>query len=404
MDDAADLEGELRVEPPFKVTPQTAKMYQSNLRSLINYSERLRASEDDAEPVALTLTDLVTDFLARDDLTLQTQRNYRSALLWHARSRGSASKASRAVVSEAAKMIALLEETRSRAGRPKGEEAAPKTIPEADYQDLVAELQRRAVLGSAWADRACTWAMAAMASGVRPHEWVGTHWDPKDPMQLRVPTGKMKITPPAFTRKHMSQEERAVLREAAPVGAAVVREVPIDTRFQHETVDAHLRCLRTWLESWRAQRETRGPGRPSRKRLDDSQIVPVEQLSDNEIEEGYTAYYNGARNAIRMACQTLWAGEKFYSLYSMRRQFSANSRAQHGPERTAQIMGHTSPDTPAAAYYGKQGAAHSRYRTLGAERIGREGSAMPQELREELANRRGGPQNDGLDNFEEAQK
>jgi len=384
---------EAPIDGPFPIRPQTELSYRKSLKTMTRYSEALRREEpDETEAVPVTLTDVVRDFLARDDLAPSTSKNYRASLLWHARCVASG-PGSESLRKEARSLIPILEEERNEPGRPR----------EADYQQLVAELQRAAIAGSLWSSRAGAWLMAGVLTGVRPGEWTSARWSEHNPLDLVVTTGKAKLCEPAFVRKQVSREQAERQGLAFGLDTPFERTIPLEREFDQEVVDNHLRYLVSWLTTWKDQQNTRRPGRPSKKEMAAAQAVPLEQLTEAEIEEAYAAYYDGVRSAMRQACLRLWNGEKMYSLYSARGQFSANARAEHGPGRTSELMGHTSPDSPTAAHYGKQRSAHGRYRGLGAERIRRDGSAMPEEAREHLQQRRLGGAGEQPDSFDDAE-
>ena len=370
-------------EAPFPVKPRTEKHYRAHLRSMTRYSEALRReSPDENEAVGVTLTDLVTDFLARSDLAPSTAKGYRAALLFEARSLAHRAR-SAALQAEARRLIPLLEERRQVGGRPREKETI-RLMPEADYHELVAELHGRAISGSLWAARASAWLMAGVITGVRPGEWTSARWHPEQPQILIVATGKTHLCEPAFVREQMNQELADRQRQGLDLHESAEREIPIGSEFDREAVASHMRNLASWLMAWPHQQTHRGPGRPPRADLSALPLTPLEQLTPEQLEQGFEAYYNGARSVIRQACMRLWQGEKLYSLYSARRQFSANTRAALGPARASTLMGHSAPDSPSAAFYGKQGSAHDRFRRMGAERIREQGSAMPEEVRARL--------------------
>jgi hypothetical protein len=377
----------LHIDRPFPIGSSTERLYTKNLKTLTRYSEACRREDqDETEVVPVTFADVVRDFLVREDLSAGTWKIYRASLLWQARVTASSSPTP-ALVREALELIPLLEDDRQVAGRPR-ERDSSNLIPEQDYQQLLAELQRAAIAGSLWASRASAWLMAGVLTGVRPGEWTTAAWDSSDPRTLIVTTGKAKLCEPAFARAQMDRELAERQRLGFDLRVPSSRPIPIESDFDREVVDNHLRYLVSWLTTWRDQQTTRRRGRPSKQVMAAARAVPLEQLAEAEIEDAYAAYYNGVRSAIRMACQRLWAGDKLYSLYSARSQFSANARAQHGPDRASELMGHSSPDSPATAHYGKQGAAHTRYRRLGAERIRQQGPAMSPDVREHLESRR----------------
>jgi len=73
-------------------------------------------------------------------------------------------------------------------------------ISESDLEKLLDELYRVG-MKSIWARRTATWALAGLASGLRPIEWLSARWDSNDPSILLARTAKVKLREPAFMRK-----------------------------------------------------------------------------------------------------------------------------------------------------------------------------------------------------------
>lgn len=349
-----------------QIKPRTLITYTRALKTMIRAAEDKRRGElDETDHVPVTLTNLVEDLAEREDLASGTVNIYRSALLWHARNTA-ATSTHPGLVEEAKAMTRVLESFRKQGGRPKNDGAVP--IPELDYSRLLAELLDRAVEDSDWAARAHAWLMAGVITGVRPAEWPGARWAPDDERTLEVTTGKVKLSEPAFIRAKLAAEDLA--RHGPGRTPPATRLIRVERAFDREVVQTHLEYLAAWLRAWRHSRTARGPGRPpARAAAAAQQSVPLDQLAQEEIDEAYTAYYNGVRSVIRRACLKLWGGERMYSLYSARHQFSANARAEVGPAAAAELMGHTRPDSPSAAHYPSRHAAHSRSRASAGERL-----------------------------------
>lgn len=355
-----------RIPPAGEIANNTRRAYEKVIRALTTAgAEKRRRDLRCDEPVFVSLTNLVEDLAGRPDLAPSTRMFYRSALLWLARTIAAECREASGV-DEAIKTVKILEGYRFTVGCPRSGRARP--IPEADYDQLRAELLRRAYAGSDWAGRAYVWLMAGVLSGVRPAEWLEAGWL-GDGSALVVITGKVKIAGPAFMRGQDGRED--LLPHGDAVAAPLCRTIPIAAS-KRKIVQAHMDLLHTWLGSWRQQRRLRRTGRPSAtSRANTSkECTPLEDLSPQELEDGYTAYYNGVRSAIRYACLKLWDGSRMYSLYSARHQFSANMRAEVGPIVASELMGHSRPDSPAAGHYPGRHAAHTRSRQIGALRPG----------------------------------
>lgn len=392
---------------PLDVKQTSERTYKVAIRTLYTYTEKKRHAAEGAdsdEVVGVTLTEVVEDFLGRDDLSESTYKGYRAAVLWHARKQ-TIDGATPGVREEARGLVPRLEAARLQTGRPK-EDTGPSWIPEADYHDLNNELMRRGHAGSRWADRAHAWLMAGTASGLRPGEWLEAKWDTEDLTCLVVVTGKAKLFEPAYIRKKLSSELARL-----PVQRQLedrTRRVPIERRFEREIVDTHLQYIDEFLRSWRIEKGKRQAGRPPSKpaALAPQQLPlpPRDSLSPEEMEQAFKAYYLSVRDVIRHACLRLWAGEKLYSLYSARHQFSANKRAEVGPAETAAQMGHSSADSNSAASYASRHGAHARSKAAGAERLRSQGPEMDEQLRQQLAERRRhGGEGEG-DTFDDADR
>jgi hypothetical protein len=76
----------------------------------------------------------------------------------------------------------------------------------------------------------------------------------------------------------------------------------------------------------------------------------------------FKKYHDECAHVLRRTCRKLWGTKKAFTLYTMRKQFSANMKAVHGSDITAELMGHSSSDSPSAAFYGKANQAHARFK------------------------------------------
>lgn len=294
---------------PALIAEVTQELYEKIFRRLIKYSSDLR-SHDQLEPVSLSPVQLVDDLYERQDIRSSSFSTYRSALLWIFSSRLEENPAYQAGldrIHERSKMAS--------GGEPpqKGRTRRKKVIPESDFHLLIDELTGLSSR-SKWSYRTMYWLHAGLATGLRPVEWENAHWANDDHDRLDVKNAKRKVSPAAFLRKSAIKPLTGIPEE---------RQIPVQPadRFY---IEQHMRLI------------------------------------DEAAAEGVplAEYYQQCRRALWRACRKLWNGRKVYSLYTMRGQYSANSRAAVGPAATSVLMGHSREDTPSAAHYGKANQAH----------------------------------------------
>lgn len=328
--------------PPIKKV--TEDLYRRIVRRLIRHSTHER-SIDPLEPVMVSPTMLVDDLYARTDLEPSSFSTYRSALLWHLASH-------RGEPGYAEGEARLHERTNSAAGEAlqKTKPRRRKVIPESDLHLLIEELTSLSSR-SKWAYRTIYWLMSGLSTGLRPIEWSSAAWEDAEHTALVLDNAKIKLAAPGFLRKgagaqiaddleggDLDDEDEIQADPAAGEYKSTVpptRRVPVPNRQDRFFIEKHLDLL-------------------------------AEQLA-----EGVTLkhYYEQCRRALWRSCRKLWGTKKTYSLYTMRGQYSANQRAAVGSGKTSELMGHSRPDTPSAAHYGKANQAHKGF----AERRGQDG-------------------------------
>ena len=310
--------------PPPAIAQVTKDFYEKLVRQMAKMSSSKR-SIDPLEPKIVSPSEMVEDLFARKDLRESSFETYRSALTWHLRCHITAEPYRDALI----RMLKLQRERAESLSEPrKRRRRKAKVIPESDFKVLVEELAAQSSR-SKWSYRAQYFLMAALATGVRPIEWLHAVWDDEEKTAIRVVTAKQKISAPGFMR----DKPRAGIQDEATdehdelSGAPEERTIPIEDRDRF-SVETHMNMLQQELA--------------------------------NGVE--YRQYYAGVRQAVLRACTRLWGGRKKYSPYVMRSQFSANSRAVVGADATATLMGHKRPDTPSMGRYGKSQQAHSQFR------------------------------------------
>jgi len=328
------------------VKERTEQGYQKQVNALYNRSIEARTTDWEMR-AQVSIIQVLDDFLARTDLAKSTARTYRSALIWHVR------KAPKPNPDHFTALTRL--EALNLPKGPKNSTRRPKVISEADLDKLMDELYRVGIK-SIWAKRTATWVLAGLASGLRPIEWLSARWDHDDPTILLTQTAKVKLRAPAFMRKeapfqapdpaadqlgddHFHHEE-SYLEDfqhwnACPDQDAPPREIPIEDLDQQMQVTAQMGAI------WSA--------------------IPSD-LSQDDLDKAFKKYHDQCRKILYRACHAIWHGKKTYSLYTMRGQFSANTKALKGSDVTAERMGHSSKHSPSTGYYGKGNQAHKAYK------------------------------------------
>ncbi len=283
------------------------------------WAVRKRTFDPEEIPV-VTALDLVQDTMAREELSPRSKNAYRAALLWRLRQQTRLDTVDK-------EALALLEKWAPWAlPKPK---LRPRAIRLADVETLNDELLNQGSQGGKWALRTSYWLQAGLATGLRPREWLHATWADEEKTSLHVMCGKTKLSTPAFLQNSVRFDQRA-----EPFGTGVIeRTIPVGKDFDRMVIDAHMQSIRSTI---------------------DFAATPAEQ------DKQFARYYNQCRICLHRTCHKLWKGRKGYSLYTMRSQFSANTKAALGSGAAATLMGHSSADSPSAAYYGKASQAHTR--------------------------------------------
>jgi len=303
--------------------------YMKSVMAAVRHSKAKRTI-DWEDPANVSITQVVQDLEEREDLTRETKLVARSALLWYIKSgQVQASEDTR-------RGMSMLESMTAPRGR-KPTLIRPKTISEEDLAKLMDEIYDRTDK-SAWARRCAVWICAGLVTGARPIEWLHAGWSDEEKTTLRLKNAKVKLLAPAFIRKDAKEDHPDLesLHYWDLDESEHFREIPLDKEADRSMVENHLYCI--------------------------SEFAP-HGMSEKGRHLEFQKYHNECALVIRRACRKIWGNKKSFSLYTMRGQFSANMQAAHGPEKTAELMGHSSADSPSAAYYGRQKYAHSRFKS-----------------------------------------
>ncbi len=302
-----------------KIKDKTVKHYRLCIVAMRAWAIKSRAAEAAGNDtiVYIDIIDLVRDVMSRTDLSDPSKNAYRSALLWHLRAQdrltGDDQVALKLLTEWAPWKISPLK-------------TKPKTISRADFDRLYDELMSQRGI---WARRTSHWLLAGLATGLRPSEWLQAEWGDETKTSLRVQCAKTKLSPPAYLKQTASARKKN-----RSFGTGVTeRTVPVSADFDRMVIDEHMKNIRETINM---------------------------DASIQERARQFAQYQHQARTSIHRACIKIWGGRKMYSLYSLRRQFAANSKAAYGSGVTATLMGHSSPNSPSAACYGKANQSHTR--------------------------------------------
>ncbi|MDZ4292154.1 MAG: hypothetical protein U1C47_09545 [Hydrogenophaga sp.] len=214
--------------------------------------------------------------------------------------------------------------------------------------------QAERITNSTASIRTVAWLRAGLACGARPIEWLNTEWVDKEQTQLRIKNAKVKVSAPGFRREHVEKRnkqseetaqdpremEELIFWEASveyePPTEHSHRIIPIDSDIDRQAINMHMGFIQ--------------------------ELIP-QHLDNLEREAAFVTYYETARKTLSRVCRKIWGKKKLYTLYTMRGQFSANMKAAKGSEKTATLMGHSSKNSPSAAFYGKANQAHPKFKT-----------------------------------------
>jgi hypothetical protein len=320
-----------------QISALTARKYREDVAGCRNYSGWKRTEPGEDSMVPPSAIQVVDDVLSREDISERSRRTYISALLWDFRTRGDQSLLTRVAYWRLDRVSRKSDQPADRGrGVPSRVLRSPaaKIIPEDDFHRLRAELDKTAHRAD-WTSRAASWMAAALGTGIRPIEWLHAGWtDTQQKDALTALTGKAKTSGPAFADAQPESDD------AVPVSVQFIvfrepRQVPVLDDFTRGNVERHLSALRE---------ATQGAASPA------------------EQYDLFRKYYEQCAQALRRACNRVWKGKKKYTLRTMRSQAFANCKALYGSEMAARIMGHSSEDSPSAAYYAKANQAWPRFR------------------------------------------
>lgn len=307
-------------EDGFEITEKTRKMYMKNIRSMEDYSNSLVA-DNEYERAIISPVQMVEDMASRQDISDGTKRTYRASMLWWFNK----FKEHEPYQEGLAKLEQWYEDHKAATRGQKKKSNKKRSVPEDDFNRLASSL---GASRSEWARKAQLWIDAGMITGLRPIEWFSAKWIDDEKTHLLVQNAKVKLDRPGILR-----DESRDHYDYEPI---LERIVPVDEESDRIIVEEHMLSLDTFCFQ---------PG-----------LDP---------EARYMRYNKEVRQAINRECKKIWKGKKSYTLYDMRRQFSANMKAEFGREVTAKLMGHSDPTSKARKSYGKANQAFDEFKKKG---------------------------------------
>jgi hypothetical protein len=322
----------------YEISEKTQKAYSDTVKGLIGYSmmKREGGSHGMSDWFSVTAVDLVEDLMGRTDIRESTRENYVYALFNYLQGNSGEKECAQAL--ECLRTCfaeSRLERKASKAPVGKRKETRViKCISKIDLDLLLGQLTEMGRKKSIWALRTQFWLQAGLATGIRPGEWEHAKWIDEEKNIIRVVTGKVKKDTEGYLRKKPRKEK---IWEKP-----VTRDVPIESVAGGLAVKTHMDFI--------------------------EQCVRTEGIS-------MTTYRQTCSHTLQRARESIWGNrkDKNYTLYIVRRQYSANTKAAYGGVETARRMGHSRPDTPSASSYGSTLQAHSRtgenYRVKGVQRL-----------------------------------
>lgn len=298
-----------------------------------------KRTTDFEDPALVTLTEMVVDLQTRNDFAESTRANVRSAILWYLDCGHTEPNAD---VLKARALLKKMEYPRNRKATKRGRRA----IPLDDLNQLLGILADKSKRSN-WAHRSAAWIRAGLACGARPCEWLDARLINLDGPGVWIRNAKQKCVQPVFLKYRDPDSEMYDWAEGvffSPAQSEGInfsrrhpshRLVPLEKPLDRDFVFIHLELIQKFLD---------------------------QSSNGSEPSVEFEKYHRGCSQAIKRACETLWANRKTYTLQTMRSQFSANMKAAKGPEVTALLMGHSSENSPASSHYGKGNQAHAPFK------------------------------------------
>jgi hypothetical protein len=319
----------------------TINTYSIDISRMVKYSLDKKYGENVADDdVFVTYEEIVDDLFNRDDLEVSSKNTYGSALLYALLDQVDKEGVPEAIIYLRVQMSNGKVEPRK---RPKG----PISLPKADLDMLVNYLDAKAKRkDSLWHKHVKVMLLATLATGIRPIEWLSAKWTGDDKVAVQVLTAKSHASTAPFDRnKKASKYPEMSSSKQLPQ----TRDIPVNDPSDRLMIDSHMKII--------------------------SEFVSSGEMVFKDFHKHYV-------QVMTRACKDLWLGQKKYSIYSGRKQFSANKKAEVGIIVTATLMGHSRPDSPSASSYGNAKQAYFKPVKIRQRNIERDDEANTEDERE----------------------
>lgn len=373
----------------YQIAPNTAATYIYILNRLNSRVRRSNEKRLELQPECISVErthdhlwaapmELVSALMEIDDLANTTLLSYCNALKWHIRTAVPNWKGDPAWITLCnfvsqlkQKTIAIRREALALKNRKSKSDVEiqfprenmrdrlkPKTIPITDWKFLEEELNARFFHSGPRKRMKKTplavlfWLQATIVCGARPVEWLSAKWADTKQTRLLIKTAKVKSGPPAFRRDTEDFDESYIPLEVEPwfntdfgfYPSVGWREIPISSGRDQDIINTHLELF------W--------------KNVQCSNDVQEVERQVNQMKR-YEKYRKLCQKYLQRLCVQVWGKDprKSYTLYCARGQFSANMKSAFGVEKTAELMGHSRSDSPAAASYGVRRQAHPDFKS-----------------------------------------
>ncbi len=184
------------------------------------------------------------------------------------------------------------------------------------------------------------WLLAALATGLRPNEWETAYLAQTEDgrWRLHVDNSKRKVAIPAHLEVKFYQDKYPHLdiKNRFDIESLGFENISID-RKKNRVIPVNDKDL-IWVQN---------------------HLAGIANHRNNGGQ--FDDYYQSCRQALFRACLNAFGGNKRYTLYTMRHQFSANIKNKFSKEEVADLMGHDSIES-APKDYASRRKGHPEFR------------------------------------------
>lgn len=324
---AIELLDDIKRDLPAKqISYTTLLAYEATLKAMLNWSKKKRATDIESTTYLDTLV-VTQDMLARTDLSPTAKKYYRSALLWYLDQKIEKTERNIQARSILCEKDALPEIKKRKQGTIISEKEINVIL---SHLEVKAQTERNEISAIT-----IIWIKAGLATGLRPIEWLDANWATKEKLALQTISAKTKIGKVAYMQEPHDGLSKQVMQPME------LRQIPLFADDDKEVVNKMLNII--------------------------TARVPL-HLQRAERQAVFNKLYLSVKQRLQTVCKQIYKGKKNYSLYTFRRQFSANAKAAVGSDATAELMGHVNAQSPSTGYYGKANQAHRRFKAVGEQR------------------------------------